>query len=168
MVARGGGNVSGDEMLHVWSKSPGPDDIATALQRSLTEEGGPELLACFNRWNEEPLNLPGVYYLQVVNSIFRENRIASGNFVALGRHADLRKVTMPIFLLAGLDDDVVPPEQALATAHLVGTPPDLIAALSEPCNHLGLFMGAKTHAHAWLRIAEWLRSDLGRALARSA
>ena len=47
---------------------------------------------------------------------------------------------MPIFLLAGLDDDVVPPEQALATANLVGTPPDLIAALSEPCNHLGLFM----------------------------
>ncbi len=87
---------------------------------ALTEEDGPELLARFNRWNEEPLNLPGVYYLQVVNSIFRENRIASGSFVALGRHVDLRKVTMPIFLLAGLDDDVVPPEQALATARSRG------------------------------------------------
>jgi poly(3-hydroxyalkanoate) synthetase len=168
LVARGGGNVSGAEMLHVWSRSPGPDDIAAALQRSLTEAGGPELLARFTRWNAETLDLPGAYYLQIVNWIFRENRIAGGRFVALGRRIELGKVTAPVFLLAGLDDEVVPAEQALATAHLVGTPPALIAALSEPCNHLALFMGARTHAHAWKRVAEWLSSDPGHAQARSA
>ena len=58
--------------------------------------------------------------------------------------------------------------QALATAHLLGTPPAFVAAASEPSNHLGLFMGAQTHAHAWPRIAEWLRDDLSGVLARSA
>jgi poly(3-hydroxyalkanoate) synthetase len=168
LVARGGGNVSGEEMLHVWSKAPGPDDIATALQRDLSDGEGAALLARFDRWNSETLNLPGTYYLQIVNWIFRENRIATGDFTALGRAIDLKDVKAPVFLLAGLDDDVVPAAQAFATAALLGTPPAFVAASSEPSDHLGLFMGARTHAHAWPRIAEWLRSDLSGVLARRA
>ncbi len=168
LVARGGGNVSGEEMLRVWSKTPSRDDIAAALQRDLSNEEGAALLARFDRWNSEPLNLPGTYYLQIVNWIFRENRIASGNFTALGRAIDLKNVKAPVFLLAGLDDDVVPATQALATASLIGTPQAFVAAASEPSNHLGLFMGARTHAQAWPRIAEWLRNDLSGVLARSA
>jgi poly(3-hydroxyalkanoate) synthetase len=168
LVQRGGGNVNGEEMLRFWSRSPSPDDIAVALQKDLTDADGAALLERFNRWNVETLNLPGIYYLQIVNWIFRENRIAAGRFAALGRNIDLKEVRMPLFLLAGLDDEVVPATQALATAHLVGTPPAFIAAASEPCDHLGLFMGAKTHVHAWARIAEWLRSELVGTLARSA
>ncbi|WP_375314618.1 alpha/beta fold hydrolase [Bradyrhizobium sp. A5] len=168
LVARGGGNVSGDEMLRFWSKPPSRDDIAAALQKDLSDEEGAALLARFDRWNMETLNLPGTYYLQIVNWIFRENRIAGGSFVALGRQIDLRDVTVPVFLLAGLDDDVVPAAQALATADLLGTPPAFVTAASEPSNHLGLFMGARTHAHAWPRIAKWLRDDLSGMLVRSA
>lgn len=130
IVARGGGNVSGEEMLRVWSKAPDRDDIAAALQKDLSDEEGAALLARFDRWNTETLNLPGTYYLQVVNWIFRENRIASGNFTAFGRAIDLKNVKSPVFLLAGLDDDVVPATQALATASLVGTPPAFVAAAS--------------------------------------
>jgi poly(3-hydroxyalkanoate) synthetase len=168
LVARGGGNVSGEEMLRFWSKAPSRDDIAAALQRSLDDEEGAALLARFDRWNAQTLNLPGTYYLQIVNSIFRENRIAGGNFTALGHAIDLKAVRAPIFLLAGLDDDVVPATQALATAGLLGTPAAFVAAASEPSNHLGLSMGARTHAYAWPRIAEWLRGDLSTVLARSA
>lgn len=168
LVARGGGNVSGEEMLRVWSKAPSRDDIAAALQRDLADEEGAALLARFERWNAETLNLPGTYYLEIVNRIFRENRIATGNFMALGRDIDLKQVRAPAFLLAGLDDEVVPAAQALATAKLLGTPPAFVAAASVPGNHLGLFMGVQTHAYAWPRIAEWLRDDLTGVLARSA
>jgi poly(3-hydroxyalkanoate) synthetase len=168
LVARGGGNVSGGEMLRLWSKAPNRDDIAAALQRDLSDEEGAALLARFERWNAETLDLPGTYYLEIVNRIFRENQIAGGSFKALGRTVDLKDVKVPVFLLAGLDDDVVPAAQALATAGLLGTPPAFIAAASEPSNHLALFMGARTHAHAWPRIAEWLRDDLSGVLARSA
>jgi poly(3-hydroxyalkanoate) synthetase len=168
LVARGGGNVSGGEMLRLWSKAPNRDDIVAALQRELSDEEGAALLARFEHWNAETLDLPGAYYLEVVNRIFRENQIAGGSFKALGRTIDPKDVKTPVFLLAGLDDDVVPAAQALATTGLLGTPPAFIAAASEPSNHLGLFMGARTHAHAWPRIAEWLRDDLSGVLARSA
>ncbi|MGY4332981.1 hypothetical protein ACVWWG_007398 [Bradyrhizobium sp. LB7.2] len=45
LVARGGGNVSGEEMLRVWSKAPSRDDIAAALQVDLAAEGSATLLA---------------------------------------------------------------------------------------------------------------------------
>jgi poly(3-hydroxyalkanoate) synthetase len=168
LVLRGGGNVSGDEMLRFWSNKLSPHDIGVALQRDLSDEDGAALLERFGRWNERTLDLPGTYYLQIVNWIFRENRIADGRFIALGRSIDLKAVRTPVFLLAGLDDEVVPASQALATAHLLGTPSAYVAAASEPCNHLGLFMGARTHAQAWPRIVEWLQTELPGVLARSA
>ena len=168
LVLRGGGNVSGEEMLRFWSRSLSPRDIEVALQSDLSDEGGATLLERFDRWNGETLNLPGTYYLQIINWIFRENRIATGQFLALGRKIHLKDVRTPVFLLGGLDDDVVPARQALATAQLLGTPSAFIAVASEPCNHLSLFMGARTHADAWLRIAEWLQTDLTGVLARSA
>lgn len=168
LVARGGGNVRGEEMLRFWSKPPSRDDIAAALQRDLSNEEGAALLARFDRWNVETLNLPGHYYLQIVNWIFRENRIAGGSFTALGHAIDLKNVKVPTFLLAGLDDEVVPATQALATADLLGTPPALIATCSVPSNHLGLFMGARTHMESWPRIAAWLRGDPAGGPARGA
>jgi len=161
LVARGGGNVSGEEMLRCWTKPLSPQDVETALQRSLSTEaaGGGELLDRFNKWNEEPLNLPGTYYLQVVNWIFRENRIATGCFVALGRTINLEDVKTPVFLLVGQDDEVVPAEQGLATARLLGTAASSETAL-EACNHLGLFLGARVHANSWSRIAGWLQGDM--------
>jgi poly(3-hydroxyalkanoate) synthetase len=168
LLARGGGNVSGEEMLWFWSKPPSRAEIAATLQRDLNEPEGAAILGRFERWNVETLDLPGTYYLQVVRWIFRENRIAAGHFSALGRIVDLREVQAPVYLLAGLDDEVVPADQALGTAGLLGTPPAFIATASESSNHLGLFMGAQTHRQAWPRIAAWLRADLSTALARRA
>ena len=170
LAVHGGEVVSGQEILRLWTKSPTQQDVQSALQRILSAEStaGVELLDRFQQWNEQPLDLPGTYYLQILDWIFRENRIANGKFVALGREIHLQEVRMPVFLLAGHEDDVVPPQQALATARLLGTPTDLIETAVEPCNHLALFMGAKTHAVTWARIARWLQDDRSALRARSA
>jgi poly(3-hydroxyalkanoate) synthetase len=170
LVARGGGNVSGEEMLRFWTKSLSPREVEAALQRSLSTEtpDARELLDRFNQWNEETLDLPGTYYLQIVEWIFRENRIATQRFVALGRTIHLDEVKTPVFLLVGQDDEVVPAQQGLATVRLLGTPTAFTETASEACNHLGLFLGAGTHASSWPRIAGWLQSDLTGFRARSA
>ena len=113
----------------------------------------------FARWHAETLDLPGVFYLEAVEKIFRENRLAKGTFVALGRELQLKKLTAPLFLLAGSDDEIVPQAQAMATASLLGTPPALVASEVVPCTHLGLFIGRTALADAWLRIARWLSSE---------
>src|SRR5262249_13387512 len=85
LVRTGGGIVSGRNMIQLWSHALVPQDLELSLQRALTcpPDELDQHLARFRQWDEAPLDLPGTYYLQVVNWIFRENRIAEGCFVAL-------------------------------------------------------------------------------------
>jgi len=158
LVESGGGIVRGAHILRFWSQA---SDIAAVLQRNLSEEVAAdiELQARFTRWHDETVDLPGTYYLQVVHWIYRENRIANGTFRALGRTIDLRQVRMPVFLLAGADDEIVPAAQAMATASRLGTPTALIESTVIPSSHLGLFLGRRTLATGWARISGWLQAD---------
>jgi poly(3-hydroxyalkanoate) synthetase len=158
LVESGGGIVRGAHILRFWNQA---SDIASVLQRNLSEEAAAdiELQARFARWHDETVDLPGTYYLQVVHWIYRENRIANGTFTALGRTIDLRQVRMPVFLLAGADDEIVPAPQALATASRLGTPTALIESSVIPSSHLGLFLGRRTLATAWSRISGWLQAE---------
>ena len=155
LVAGGGGLARGADLIRVWRANP---DMETALQRSLPpgEADAQALRERFTQWHAETLDLPGAFYLEAVGKIFRENRLAKGTFVALGRELELAKLTAPVFLLAGSKDEIVPQAQAMATASLIGTPPALIASEVAPCTHLGLFIGATTLSVAWPRIAAWL------------
>lgn len=165
MVRQGEGIVSGEHMLQVWSLPFNLLDVEAALQRRLDgkSEDARALLDRFTRWNDETLDLPGTYYLEVTDWIFRQNRIAAGDFVALGRKIDLAAVTLPVFLLAAEKDIVVPPDQAFATMRLLGTPPAWLQCDTEPCGHLGLFVGCMALTGPWRRIARWLQSDLDEA-----
>jgi poly(3-hydroxyalkanoate) synthetase len=163
MVQQGEGIVSGEHMLRIWNMPFSPHDVEAVLQRKLGD-GSDEaqmLLERFMRWDRATLDLPGSYYLDVTERIFRQNQIANGRFVALGRRLDLTELRVPVFLLAGDDDIVVPRDQALATARLLGTQPSWQERACEPCGHLSLFMGRKVLRHSWRRIARWLRADTG-------
>ncbi|MDE5457436.1 alpha/beta fold hydrolase [Bradyrhizobium sp. CSA112] len=163
MVRQGEGIVSGEHMLRFWNIPFNQHDVEATLQWNLGE-GSDEasmLLDRFERWDRATLDLPGTYYLEVTEQVFRQNLIARGRFVALGRRIDLGEVRVPVFLLAGDDDIVVPRDQAFATARLLGTPPARLERACEPCGHLSLFMGRKVLSHSWPRIARWLQADLG-------
>ncbi|HKU07815.1 MAG TPA: alpha/beta fold hydrolase [Bradyrhizobium sp.] len=158
IVESGGGIVKGAHILRFWSRA---SDTAVVLQRSLSPEvaADRELHERFTRWHDETVDLPGTYYLQVVHWIFRENRIANGTFVALGRTVGASDVKIPVFLLAGSDDEIVPAVQAMATTSRLGTSAHLIERAIVPSSHLGLYLGNQTLATAWPRIAGWLHAN---------
>lgn len=163
MLRQGNGLVSGEYMLRTWNAPFSRGDIEAVLQRQLDDESEEArmLLDRFQRWDRAPMDLPGAFYLEVTDRIFCQNQIAQADFAALGRSVDLAKVRVPVFLLAGDHDTVVPRDQALATVPLLGTPPAWLEQASAPCSHLGLFMGRDTLNQHWRRIARWLQADLG-------
>ena len=164
MVQQGDGLVSGEHMLRVWNPPFSQQDVEAALQRNLgvgSDDEGRMLLDRYERWDRATLDLPGTYYLEVTDRVFRQNQIARGCFVALGRRIDLAEVRVPVFLLAGESDIVVPRDQAFATAALLGTRPAWLERASEPCGHLSLFMGRNALGHSWRRVARWLQADIG-------
>jgi hypothetical protein len=82
----------------------------------------------FESWYENPIGLPGRWYLQVISQIFKENRVAKGEFIGLGRKLDLHNIA----------------------------PEGRIVQETVPGGHIGLFMGANTLRDHWPRIARWI------------
>jgi len=103
------------------------------------------------------MDLPGRYYADVLNWLFRDNRLASGDFPVFGRPISLARITAPVFALAGAGDTVAPAPQVFAALDLVGSPMSACARRLTDCGHLSLFMGARTLAREWVEIAAWMR-----------
>ncbi len=121
-----------------------------------TTEAGRRALENFSRWDARLLDLPGPYHREAFHWLYRENRLATGRFWALGRRIDPRRMEHPLFLLAGERDDIAPPAQVFAAAALVGARKSDIETALAPCGHLALFMGRRTAETQWPRIAKWL------------
>lgn len=162
LVTFGSGRVLGRHVLDMWAPVLAADEADRILQVP-PDTGSPrlrDLEARFRQWYATTVDLPGAYYLQVVRCLFKENQIAEGRFVALDHTIDLADVRAPVFLLAARDDELVASEQLFATARMIGTPKAAIERATEPCSHLSLFIGARTLAGPWRRIADWLDRDL--------
>ncbi|MFA5040612.1 MAG: alpha/beta fold hydrolase, partial [Bdellovibrionales bacterium] len=76
----------------------------------------------FERWYKCVIDLPGRWFLQVVEQLFKENRFAKGEFEALGQTVAPQTIVCPTYLLAGASDDITPQEQIFNAATLFGTP----------------------------------------------
>jgi polyhydroxyalkanoate depolymerase len=162
LVALGGGLMKGKFMLQGW-KNMNPEQHYIQDHIDLYENiDDPAYLAkeeTFYRWYENPIDLPGRWYLQVIEQLFKENRLATGEFIGLGRKLDLRDITCSTYLLAGAADDITTPEQVLDAAKYLGTPADRIVQETVPGGHIGLFMGARTLKEHWPRIARWIAAQ---------
>jgi poly(3-hydroxyalkanoate) synthetase len=160
LVRLGDGRVLGRHALSLWGSSSDATNVHHVLQISRDDPHFDALERRFAEWYQWTLDLPGTYYMQVVERVFRENQIADGCFMALGRVADIRALRKPMYLLCAQDDEVVAPGQLFAAAGLTATPESCIEKDTAPCGHLGLFMSADTMSSAWPRIARWLSRDL--------
>ena len=109
LVALGGGLMKGKFMLQGW-KNMHPEQHYFQDHIDLYEHiDDPVYLAkeeTFESWYENPIDLPGRWYLQVIKQLFKENRLAKGTFVGLGRRLNLKDITCPVYLLAGEADDI--------------------------------------------------------------
>ncbi len=114
------------------------------------------LEALFRHWYAWPIDLPGRFFLEVVERLYQRNQLATGSFVALGQRINLATVNAPIFLLAARDDELVAPPQLFAAERLVGTPARSLRKAIVPGNHLGLFMGQTVLQDAWPKIVHWI------------
>jgi polyhydroxyalkanoate depolymerase len=159
LVALGGGLMRGSMMLQGW-KGMHPEEHYIKEHVDLYEHiDDPVYLAkeeTFNSWYENPIDLPGRFYLQAIVALFKENRLAKGTFVGLGKRLNLRDVTCPVYLLAGEADDITTKEQVFDAEKVLGTSKERITKALVPGGHIGLFMGSQTLKTAWPAIARWI------------
>ncbi len=163
LVNLGGGLMRGKFMLQGW-KNMHPDEHYIKEHIDLYEHiDDPAFVAkreTFARWYENPLDLPGRWYLQAIGQLFKENRFAKGEFIGLGRRLNLKAIACPVYLLAGESDDITTKEQVFDAEKYLGTPKERIVKKLIPGGHIGLFMGSRTLKETWPLVARWI-TDAG-------
>jgi polyhydroxyalkanoate depolymerase len=162
LVALGGGLMQGRVMLRGWKNMHPDEQYLDKYVRLYEHIDDPDYVGkteAFSAWYENPIDLPGRWYLQAIDELFKQNRLARGEFVGLGRKLSLREIRCPLYLLAGDADDITPKEQVFAAEHLVGTPARDIVKAVAPGGHIGLFMGSRPLREFWPRIGAWMLQE---------
>jgi poly(3-hydroxyalkanoate) synthetase len=151
LVAAGGGNMPGRAVLANFVGIQPQAEISRQLQlfENITDAAHVERYRIFEDWFKHTQDIPGAFYLWLVEELFSHNRLISGEIVVGGRRADLANITCPLFLLAGSADHITPPAQLFAAADAVGTPREHITMRTAQGGHLGLFMGRDALREDW-------------------
>jgi len=168
LVNLGDGRVLGQKVLKFWGpESVDTKDVHEILQTSepINSAAFAKIEAKFRDWYAWTVDLPGAYYLEVIEKLYKQNQIAAGRFVALGKKIELADMRAPIFLLAASEDELIAPEQLFAAEQLVGTPVHNIRKAIAPCRHAGLFMGKTILREYWPVIARWISEPGASAVA---
>jgi poly(3-hydroxybutyrate) depolymerase len=162
MVDIGDGRMLGKTMLAGWKDMhPGKQFLGKYLDllAHIEDKSYIKRTERFEHWYENPIDLPGVYYLQAIKLLFKENQLAKNKFVGLGRKLDLKDITVPTYLLAGVSDDITTKEQVFDAEKLIGTPSSAVVKTLAPGGHIGLFMGRRTLADVWPGIGQWIKAQ---------
>jgi poly(3-hydroxybutyrate) depolymerase len=160
IVAQGGGILKGKFMLEGFKNMhPGKQyfEKFVDLYEHIDDPKYVRRFETFERWYEYTIDLPGRWYLQVINELFKENRLFKGKFVGLGKKLNLMDIKCPVYLMAGEKDDITPKEQVFNAEKRLGTPKGRIVKDTAAGGHIGLFMGSKPLRENWPRIAKWIR-----------
>lgn len=114
----------------------------------------------FERWYENPQNLPGKFYLEAVEYVFKKNCLANpGLFQIDGRPIDLRNITNPLVLMGGKNDHITLPGQVFGMRKLVGTDQSKIIEILSDGGHIGTLMGSKSLRENWPEACNFLKKS---------
>src|ERR1700754_2437903 len=156
LVAMGGGNMPGKAVLTNFIAIQPQSEISRQLQllEHIDDAKHVERYRVFEDWFKYTQDIPGAFYLWLVEHLFWGNELISGDLVIDGRRADMTAITCPLFLLAGSTDHITPPPQLFAAADAVGTSPADIQMRPAAGGHLGLFMGRDALRKDWPPLME--------------
>lgn len=150
LVAMGYGNLNGGFMVMGFKMMNPVDRFITDymdLFENIDDDKFVARARRFRGWYEYTQNLPGKFYLQVVEELFKENKLVKGSLNILGRRVDMQNISCPLYLVAGENDDITLPEQVFAAENYVSSKE--IAKITVPAGHIGVFMGTKIVRDCW-------------------
>jgi poly(3-hydroxyalkanoate) synthetase len=169
MVAADGGVLKGEHMLAGFILIQPGDEISRqlGLLQNVHDRAHVERYREFEDWFRHTQDIPGAFYLWIVEHLFRDNSLVSGALEVGGRRVSLAALDMPLALLAGATDHITPPDQVFAIAALASTPERLIHRDVTAGGHLGLFMSHEALRDHWppllAKVLKHSRTRRGRA-----
>lgn len=156
LVAADGGVLKGHHMLAGFVSISPADEVSRQIELMLNLDDAAHVARYreFEDWFKHTQDIPGAFYLWIVRHLFRDNELVRGSLRIGGQPIHLKRLDMPLHLLAGATDHITPPDQVFAIAHHVSTPSSRVFTDVTPGGHLGLFMGHQALNEHWPPLLE--------------
>jgi poly(3-hydroxybutyrate) depolymerase len=154
VIAMGDGVLKGEFMLNGFIVIRPESEVSKQLEllAHLDDADHVERYRAFEDWFKFTQDIPGAFYLWIVEHLFRDNELVGGTLEVGDERVDLGRIDCPLFLLGGADDHITPPEQVFAIADHAGTPAEDVVRRVTSGGHLGLFMGTEALRDHWPEI----------------
>lgn len=126
----------------------------TNLWQNLWNEDYLKGYQALNRCFQDHVPLPGGAFLQMVQQWMRDNAFVNDSLRLNGRPASLGTIKIPVLIVTGTRDELVPEGSTAPTAGLLtGTTPEVLALNA---GHASLTTGRTAAKHTVPRILGWL------------
>ncbi|HWG91699.1 MAG TPA: class III poly(R)-hydroxyalkanoic acid synthase subunit PhaC [Candidatus Thermoplasmatota archaeon] len=129
--------------------------------RSVTNDDFVENFLRMETWSRDTIPVAGEAYRQFIRDLYQENKLAKGTLVLGGERVDLANLKMPMLLLTGQYDHLVPYQSTAGLLEATGsTDRDCIVV---PTGHIGLSVSSRAHKELWPKVCGWLAERSGEA-----
>jgi polyhydroxyalkanoate synthase len=109
--------------------------------------------ARMERWLGEGIDVAGAAYVEFLEKIYQDNELHRGVMELDGEPVDLSKIDMPVLLLMGEYDHLIPPESSKPFLDVI--PSEDTTTIEYPTGHIGLSVSSSSHAEVWPQAAQW-------------
>ncbi len=127
----------------------------------LREKDGLLLLREFNMntWVTDLIPMAGATYVQLIQELYRENRLIEGSWTLRGERVDLSRIHANLLNVIALTDHISPPCQSESIMKKVSSQDQLLMKVKG--GHIGMMAGSGALKYTWPHIESWLaaRSD---------
>ncbi len=121
-----GGVVSGKELTRTFSSLRANDLVWSFVVNNYLKGKTPDAFDLFY-WNTDDSNLPGPMFYSFVRDCYMENKlIKPGAMTVCNTPIDLRKIDLPTYIFAAVDDHLVPWKSGYESVNLLGGKIDFV------------------------------------------
>jgi len=139
--------VTGFKLMNAFDRFVGDD---MNLYANINDPKYVERYRRFSQWYQFTQPLGGRMYLEVVDQLFKQNKLIKGQVKMFGRAVDLSRIYQPLYLIAGTKDDITPSPQLFAIRNYVSS--QVIEERLAEAGHIGVFMAKNVIKDVWTDI----------------
>ena len=107
-----------------------------------------------NTWVNDLIPMAGATYRQLIQELYKENRLIQGNLIIRGERVDLSHIRANLLNVIALADHISPTCQSESIMTKVGSQDQLM--LKVKGGHIGMMAGSGAQKFTWPHINEWL------------
>lgn len=106
------------------------------------------------KWNNDGIPIPARFFVEWIQDGYQGNKLVKGELKVAGKPVSLKKITMPLLLIVGTSDNLVPPDSTLGLLPYIKSKDTKV--FENPSGHIGISVGRKAHKVMWPEVIEWL------------